>query len=69
MKNELSFRCWQISLQLKLEFIQLSFLPSEIYVKTVLLSLVSFFPSAQMFFFSRGVHENSDKLDLQDKAV
>ena len=51
MKDELSFRCWEISLQLKLEFIQLSFLSSEIYAKTVLLSLVSFFPSTQMFFF------------------
>ena len=80
MKDELSFRGWQISLQLKLlkvakkfsflvlEFIQLSFLSSEIYVKTVLLSLVSFFSSRQMFF-SQGVDENSEKLYLPDKAV
>ena len=80
MKDGLSFRCWQVSLQLKflkfakklsflvLEFIQLSFLSSEINVKTVLVSLISFFPCTQMFF-SQGFDENSEKLYLPDKAV
>ena len=55
MKDELSFRCWEISLQLKLEFIQLSFLSSEIYVKTVLLSLVSFFFLVDKCFFLKAL--------------
>jgi len=54
---------------LVLEFIQLSFLSSEINVKTVLVSLISFVPSRQMFFFSQGFDENSEKLYLPDKAV
>ena len=37
-------------------------------MKTVLLNLISFFPSRQMFF-SQGVDENSEKLYLPDKAV
>ena len=63
MKDELSFRGWQISLQLKLlkfakkifflvlEFIQLSFLSSEIDVKTVPVSLIFFFVVGKRFFF------------------
>ena len=88
MKDELSFRGWQISLQLKLlkfakkifflvlEFIQLSFLSSEIDVKTVPVSLIFFFVVGKrffffffFFFFYQGVDENSEKLYLPDKAV
>ena len=70
MIDELSFRCWQIALQLKLlkfakknsflalEFIQLSFLPSEIYAKSVPVSLILFFCcSRQTLFFSQGIDQ------------
>ena len=69
MIDELSFRCWQIALQLKLfkfakkisflalEFIQLSFLPSEIYAKSVPVSLILFFCCSRqtLFFFLKAL--------------